>query len=393
MQDDHRETEQELRRLTRDLRDRVKELNCLFGMSHIIEQSGGSLARILPDTVKLLAASWEHSDVACARIEMEGLEFQTDNFADSPWRLNADILVHGQRSGFVEVGYLEERPERGEGPFVAEERNLINAVAERLGRTAERLRAEQLVEEREQELRERLTHLTRVSVMGEMASSIAHEVNQPLTAVSTYAQACRRMLDAGMTDSTLVPDVLDRINNEALRAGEIIHRLEDLVRKRESRRADCDIGALIRGIEKLAAVDARLRDVRLRFELDDALPKARVDEIQIQQVVLNLVRNGIDATEQADVDDREVIVHATCVDDEIRMSVTDYGCGLAEDAENNLFQPFYTTKESGMGMGLSISRSIVTAHGGRMWFSRNPERGTTFFFTIPTVKRDEHVGD
>jgi len=388
-----RETEQALRKLTHDLRERVKELNCLFGLSHIVEHSGGSLARILRETARLVAASWEHSDVACARVEMGGLEFETENCVDTPWKMSAEILVHGKPSGSIEVGYLEERPEHDEGPFLAEERTLIDAIAERLGRVAERIRAEQRVDEREQELRERLTHLTRVSVMGEMASGIAHEVSQPLTAVSTYAQACRRLLDAGMTDKTLVLDVLDRISKEALRAGEVLHRLKDLIRKRESERVYCDVGALIRGIENLAEIDGRLHDIRVLFELDDALPEAAVDEIQIQQVILNLIRNGIDATEEGDPDDRDVIVRATRVDDDIRISVTDHGCGLPEDADYQMFQPFYTTKEAGIGMGLSISRSIVTAHGGQMWFSRNPDGGTTFYFTIPIGEKENHVED
>ena len=388
-----RETEQALRTLTHDLRERVKELNCLFGLSHIVEHSGGSLARILRDTTRLLVASWEHSDVACARVEMGGLEFETDNFIDTRWRQRADILVHGKPSGSVEVGYLEERPEQDEGPFQTEERKLIDAVAERLGRVTERLRAEQRVNEREQELRERLTHLTRVSVMGEMASGIAHEVSQPLTAVSTYAQACRRLLGADMTDKTLILDVLDRISKEALRAGEVLHRLKDLIRKRESERVICDIGELFRGIENLAEIDGRLHDIRVLFELDDALAEAAVDEIQIQQVILNLIRNGIDATEEGDPQNRDVIVRATHVDNDIRISVTDHGCGIPQDADYQLFQPFYTTKESGMGMGLSISRSIVTAHGGRMWFTRNLEGGTTFYFTIPIEASEDHVGD
>jgi two-component system sensor kinase FixL len=380
---ERQQTEQAFRDLARELRARVKELNCLFSISHIVEQADRSLERILEETVELLPSSWEHSDVACARIAMGDLEFRTDNFTDTPWKQTADILVRGERVGSVDVAYLKEMPERDEGPFVAEERSLIAAVAERLGRVAERLQAERLVEEREQELRERLTHLTRVSVMGEMASSIAHEISQPLTAVATYAQACRRMVDAGITDSSLVRDALERIADEALRAGDIIHRLKDLVRKGETERTDCDINELVRNIENLASVDARLHEVKLRLELGSGLPAINADEVQIQQVILNLIRNGIDALDELESADGEVVVQTSCVGGAIQVSVTDNGCGLPEDAEDELFQPFFTTKQSGMGMGLSISRSIVDAHGGRLWFSRNPQRGTTFFFTIP----------
>jgi PAS domain S-box-containing protein len=381
---EHQRVEESLRDLATDLGKRAKELNCLFGISHIVEHSGGSLDQILRETVALLPPSWRYPDITCARIVMDDLELTTDNYQASPWRQTADIVVHEERAGMVEVSYLEERPRRDEGPFSADERSLINAVAVLLGRIAERLRAEQQVIQREQELRERLTHITRVSVMGEMASSIAHEVSQPLTAISTYAQACRRMVDDGALDSTEVQDILTRISDEAIRAGGMIHGLRDLVQKRESKRTDCDINMLVRDVERLASIDARLHDARLRFELADSLPPACVDGIQIQQVILNLIRNGIDALSDTGMELREVVLRTTALTDcEIQVSVTDYGSGLSPDVEDRLFEPFLTTKEGGLGMGLSISQSIVNSHGGRIWFARNPEGGTTFFFTLP----------
>ncbi len=386
---ERQETEKALRKLAHELTVRIKELNCLFGISHIVEHSGGSLPDILRETVSVLPASWDDPEITCARIVMNGREFKTDNFLATPWMQAAEIFVHGEEVGAIEVCYLEERPLRAEGPFLVEERSLIDAVAERLGRIAERLRAEQLLVEREQELRQRLTHLTRVSILGEMASSIAHEVNQPLTAVATYTQACRRVVEAGMTDSSELLDILQRISDEALRAGDIIHHLKDLVRGRETNRVESNINELIRDVERLASVDARLRNVTLRLELASDLPTVVVDRVQVQQVVLNLIRNGIDALEATDAEDKEVVVSSiACDSNEVRVGVSDNGCGLPEDVEDSLFEPFFTTKEDGTGMGLSISRSIVTSHGGRMWYSRNPERGTTFFFAVPTAEDD-----
>jgi PAS domain S-box-containing protein len=378
-------TDQTLRKLTGELRQRVKELNCLFSISRIVERSGGSLPYILQDTVKLLPSSWEHSDIACARIVMGELEVRSEQYSDTPWRQQAEIAAHGEPVGIVEVCYLEQRPTRDEGPFAAEERYLISAIAERLGRVAERLQTEQLLAERERELRDRLRHLTRVSVMGEMASGIAHEVNQPLTAVATYAQAGKRMVDARMADSALVSDVLERISAEALRAGDIVHRLRNLVQKREAKQVLSDINKLIEDLEHLASVDARMHDVKLLFDLASPLPPVLVDEIQIQQVLLNLIRNGIDAMENVNPEDKRLIVRTRQLDNKIEISITDYGCGLPEDAEHKLFQPFFTTKKSGMGMGLSISRSIVHSHGGNMTFEANADRGATFSFTLPAA--------
>ncbi|NIM51025.1 MAG: PAS domain S-box protein [Gemmatimonadales bacterium] len=371
--------------MAQQLQERVKELNCLYGISHIVER-GGSLDTILQETANLLPPSWEHSDVACARIVLDGHEFKTDNFRETPWRQVADLRVHGERTGTVEVCYLDERPKRDDGPFLEGERALIDAVAARLGHVAERLRAEELHRQREEELRARLTHLTRVGVMGEMASSIAHEVNQPLTAIATYAQAIRRLVEAAMMDSPEVLDALTRIREEALRAGGIIHRLRDLVRKRESERTECDVNNLIREVEHLASVDARLHDVRLCLKLSADVPVVLADGIQIQQVVLNLVRNAIDAMAESEAQPREAIIRTRTWDDgDVEVSVSDNGCGLPENADDRLFQAFFTTKKGGMGMGLSISRTIVNSHGGRMWFSRNPQGGSTFSFTLPAL--------
>ncbi len=236
-------------------------------------------------------------------------------------------------------------------------------------------------------MRERMAHLTRVSTMGEMASSIAHEVNQPLTAVATYAQACRRLIEAGEADLSDVVDVLSRIAHEAVRAGDIIHRLKDMVRRHESRWAECDLNELALDVESLAQVDARLHDVRLAFDITPDLPPALADGVQIQQVMLNLIRNGIDAVQSPGARSREVRLR-TDYDGarRLRVSVEDGGCGVPPEVEPRLFQPFFTTKDGGMGMGLSISRSIVKAHRGDIGFERNPDGGSTFYFTLPVLE-------
>jgi two-component system sensor kinase FixL len=388
------QSEQALRRLAHDLRERVKELNCLFAISHLVESAGGSLPYILQETAKLLPPSWEYPEHTCARILLDGGEYRTENYRETPWRQAADIMVHGERAGLVEVAYLQEMPRRDEGPFLAEERRLITEVAKRLGRIAERLRTEETLRAREQELRERLTHLTRVSVMGELASSIAHEVSQPLTAIATYAQACQRLLAQDATDKSEVHAVLGRISEEALRAGSILQKLRELVKKHETRWRVRDVNELVREVEHLAAVDARLHDIRLRLALSSPLPAVKVDGIQIQQVILNLVRNAIDATEDVIPEEREVLICTAARDGrEVEVSVRDHGSGLPAGAEDRLFEPFFTTKPDGIGMGLSISLSIISAHGGRMWFAPTPGGGTTFFFSLPAAQGDEHVAD
>jgi C4-dicarboxylate-specific signal transduction histidine kinase len=387
------QTEAALRKLTHQLEGRVKELDCLFGLSDVVERSRGSLDTVLKETVDLLPAAWEYPDVACARIVLDGSEYRSARYRDSIWKQEADVFVHGRKAGVVEVRYFEERPSLDEGPFLAEERRLINTIAAKLGRIAERQHAERALRDQERELRERMTHMSRVSTVGEMASNIAHEVNQPLTAISAYAQAGRRLLEAGAGDQAEIDAILMRIGQEALRAGDIIRHLQDLVRKRGTKREPSDVNALIRDIEHLASVDCRLRDVRLQLVLAPSLPTVLADGVQLQQVVLNLIRNAVDAVEMVEPEHKEVTVCTARHDSmgEVEVSVIDRGCGIQERVGDGLFEPFFTTKTGGLGMGLSISRSIVQSHGGSLWFTRNPDRGTTFSFSIPVSSHDYDV--
>jgi two-component system sensor kinase FixL len=232
--------------------------------------------------------------------------------------------------------------------------------------------------------REKLAHVARVSTMGEMATAIAHEVNQPLTAISVFAQASKRMMELDRIDRDELLDTLVQISHEAQRAGDIIHRLRALIRKRESRRVASDLNGLIRDAMSLADVDARQRNITLRLDLEEVLPIVYVDAIQVQQVVLNLVRNAIEATPNGQANGAVVLVRTErSAASEVRVSVRDEGMGLSPEAAEGLFRQFFTTKDSGMGLGLSISKTIVESHGGRMGFAANPEQGTTFFFTLP----------
>ncbi len=244
----------------------------------------------------------------------------------------------------------------------------------------ERIRAEN--EARQQ--RERLAHVTRISTLGEMAAGIAHEVNQPLTAIATYAQASARMLRMGIHETSDVLSTLDQIASEAIRGGEIIHRMQALARRGETDRMPCDINYLVRQVAGLAELDARLQGVNVKLVLEEELPPVIADGVQLQQVILNLIRNGIEASAGSNGRPSEIEVRTVRKDpSHIEVSVIDSGTGISQESADQVFEPFFTTKETGMGMGLSIGRSIVSSHGGRMWFTPNSGPGTTFSFTIP----------
>lgn len=241
-------------------------------------------------------------------------------------------------------------------------------------------------EEEVYQTREKLAQFGRLSTLGEMAASLAHELNQPLTAIATYTQACQRLIESGKSDNAEILAVLKKCNAQAQRAGEVIRRLRQFVRKRELGRQEVSCGEIIHDIAALAEVDARNSSIPLTIDVAEGLPKISVDAVQIQQVILNLIRNGIDAMMNMDQYGKGISVAVSKFEDnQVRIEVTDHGSGITKEAEEHIFQPFFTTKSSGMGLGLAICRSIIESHGGVLGFRRNPSGGTTFYFTLPAI--------
>lgn len=236
------------------------------------------------------------------------------------------------------------------------------------------------------EQQERLEHVMRLGTLGEMAAGIAHEINQPLTAIATYAQAARRLITSGRMEDDRLLDVLDKTGKQAERAGEIIRRIRTLARKQPAKRARHELNAVVLEALRLAEVDTRLHDVALEYKTADQLPQASVDSVQIQQVILNLIRNAIETKPPAQ---RIVVSTFSRADAEVVVEVADDGPGVDEELLSEIFNPFFTTKENGTGIGLSISRSIVATHGGRLEARNNAVSGATFSVVLPTVFKSE----
>ncbi len=250
----------------------------------------------------------------------------------------------------------------------------------------------QQTEARLQELQSELVHMSRLTAMGEMASALAHELNQPLSAIANYMKGSRRLLANSSDDSaSLVRDAMDKAADQALRAGEIIRRLRDFVARGESERRVEDVKKLVEEASALALVGAKDKGVRVRFDFAPGLDYVLADKVQIQQVLLNLMRNAIEAMEETPT--RELVVAtAPALGNLIEISVADTGAGIAPEISAQLFQPFVTTKRTGMGVGLSISRTIIEAHGGSIAARPNAGGGTIFSFTLPAVTKEE-AGD
>ena len=220
-----------------------------------------------------------------------------------------------------------------------------------------------------------------------MASALAHELNQPLSAIANYLKGSKMLIERGGIPQERISDAIDRAANEALRAGEIIRRLRDFVARGETERRIESLSKLIEEASALALVGAKEHAIRVRFEFEPEADLVLVDKVQIQQVVLNLIRNAVDAMEE--VARRDLIVAINGVDREtVRVSVSDTGPGISQTIADALFQPFITTKRSGMGVGLSISRTIVEAHGGRIWVEPNEGCGAIFHFTLQRVEKE-----
>jgi two-component system sensor kinase FixL len=239
-----------------------------------------------------------------------------------------------------------------------------------------------LAEQRAEQLQQQLYQVGRISELGEMASAIAHELNQPLTAITNYVRAVRQVLVVRGDASPQVTGLIDKAVDQADRAGQIIRRLRQLIGRSGTELQVCDINQVVRDALSLAMMDARSKGIDTKVDLADDLPVVLADRTQIQQVTFNLMRNSIDALEQAE---RRKVLVSTRSDGAggAEVSVADSGPGLAEEVAERLFQPFVTTKATGMGIGLSICRSIIEAHEGRIWAERTADGGTVFRFTLP----------
>ncbi|MCC8999625.1 MAG: hypothetical protein LM522_09020 [Candidatus Contendobacter sp.] len=234
---------------------------------------------------------------------------------------------------------------------------------------------------------ERLAHLIRIHTVGEMSAAIAHEINQPLMAIKNYALAALRRLKDGSAPPEKQHELLDKIVFQATRAGDVIQRLRSLVRKHDVEARELDLNHLIADTLKLVEIDCQWRDIRLETRLATNLPPVVADHIQIQQVILNLARNAIEAMEaNPDAIDPYVSIETARTGlEEVTVRVSDCGPGLASDEAERIFESFYSTKASGLGIGLSICRKMIESHGGRLWISPNPAGGAVFHFTLPAT--------
>jgi PAS domain S-box-containing protein len=320
------------------------------------------------------------------------LEFVQANYRDQVMHRIAEMLDRGRPTPLMEQqlirldGALVDVEVSGT-PCIYDGSPAIQRIVRDI---TERRRAQ---EEARQRLAE-LTHVIRLTTMGELVSELAHEINQPLYAISNFAEACLNRFRAGTVDQTEVFSWIEQIATQANRAGEILRRVGRFLRKSPPRQIPGDMNQLVRGVLELLQFDLRRGQTSLQWDLAEPLPPVKIDSIQIEQVLVNLIRNAIEAMAANPPGDRALLLRTEFLPpDRIRVAVQDGGRGIDLGQMNRLFEPFFTTKADGMGMGLAISHSIIQSHGGTLVAVCNPDRGLTFQFTLPILARQTTDGN
>ncbi|AUX30849.1 MULTISPECIES: ATP-binding protein [Sorangium] len=319
---------------------------------------------------------------------VRGLELGAVDYVSKPFvreelvaRVRTQLAIHAAARALSEKNEELAAARASLELEVARRTEELRAANQRLERELELNRAAELKVRKAQE---ELAHLNRVSAMSELAASIAHELNQPLAAILSNAQAARRLLGQAPPDVAEARAALDDIAADGRRAGKVIDRMRAMLRKGELSAVALDLGELVREVARLLASAALLAGATVRIELAPGLPRVRGDGIQLQQVLLNLLVNALDAVSRRPPEARLVVVRARPADGGgVELSVADSGEGIPPADLERIFEPFFTSKAQGLGVGLAISRSIVEAHGGRLWAERGPGQGATFRCALP----------
>lgn len=373
------------RRSQTAMRERVKELTCLYGIAKIDETTDRNLDDVLGEVVELLPPSWQYPEVAEARIVVDGQSHATAGYGEPTRALQrADVVVEGQPRGFVEVVYLEQKPEADEGPFLKEERSLIQAVAREVGYMLERRQAEHARLNLESQLR----HADRLATIGQLAAGVAHELNEPLGAILGFAQLARK--SHGLPRET--DEDIEKIVRAGLHAREVVKKLMIFARQMPPQKSLVDLNQLVE--DGLYFLDSRCQKKGIHIERRFCTETVSVtaDPSQLQQVLVNLVVNAVQAMPYGGT----IRLGTEVAGDMALLSVEDTGCGMDEETSRRAFLPFYTTKDvsEGTGLGLAVVHGIVTSHGGSIEVDSRVGRGTRFEVRLPLEgMMEERAGD
>ena len=361
------------RRTQATLRERVKELVCTYGVSQIAGQPGLSLDEQLQAVVELVPPAWQYPEIASACIILDGRAHPSRAWQEGPHRQRGDIVTAGERRGFIEVVYSREMPPSDEGPFLAEERSLLNSIARQVALMVERRQAS----EDGAKLEEQLRHAERLATIGALSAGVAHELNEPLGAILGFAQLMHkapRLAEETRRD-------LAKIVDAALHAREIVKKLMLFARQTPPQKGPLDLNKLVSdGLIFLESRCAR-EGIEVRRVLAPRLPAITADASQLQQVLVNLVVNAVQAMQGGGT----LTIRTAASERHVSLVVEDTGVGMSDEVRQRVFLPFFTTKPvgKGTGLGLSVVHGIVQAHGGVVRVESRPRAGSRFTVELP----------
>ncbi len=355
------------------LQERVKELSCLYGMSRIAETPYVSLDELMYSIMDLIPPAWQYPEITRTRIILDGIDYSLPDFESNDNTLASDIMIDNKKRGQIEIVYTRKRPELDEGPFLKEERKLLDTVAKELALIIKRRESE----EDKNKLLNQLHHADRLATVGELAAGLAHEINEPLGSILGFAQLAGKY--PGVPDQ--VRKDLEKIVRSSLHAREIIKKMMLFSRQVTPQKKQVDINHVIE--ESLYFYKSRCQKegIRMDIELQQDLPTMIADPVQINQVVVNIVVNAMQAMPHGG----KLKVSSAVSGHEIILTIQDSGVGMKKEVMDRIFDPFFTTKPAGqgLGLGLSVVHGIITAYGGSISVMSEPGRGTEFKISLP----------
>jgi signal transduction histidine kinase len=355
------------------VRERIKELTCLYGIARLAARTDLSLDRILQKIAELLPPAWLYPEIASGKIRLNGHSYTTPGFREGLYNQKSNIVVKGHKRGLVEVTYLEERPELDEGPFLKEERSLIDTIAKEVALIIERRQAE----EEKISLQNQLMHADRLATIGQLAAGVAHELNEPLSNILGFTQLAKKIHKLPKQTA----EDLEKIESASLHAREIVKKLVIFARQMPPKKTRVNLNQLVE--EELYFFESRCakEGIELVRLLAPKLPKITADAGQLHQVLVNLVVNSIQAMPKGG----KLTIKTTVEDGYISLIVEDTGIGMSEEVLRHLFVPFFTTKEvgEGTGLGLSVVHGIVSSHQGSIRVKSEVGKGTSFEIHLP----------
>ncbi|UCE18702.1 MAG: GAF domain-containing protein [Gemmatimonadota bacterium] len=366
------------------LRERVKELTCLYGIAQLVAQPDMTIEKIMQGIVEILPPAWLYPDAAAARILFDGHSYTSSGFQQGCHRQLSDIMVDEEKRGTIEVTYSEEKPELDEGPFLREERNLLDTVAKEIGFVVIRKRAET----ESTKLQEQLRHADRLATIGQLAAGVAHELNEPLGNILGFAQLIGK--DAQLAEQ--IRHDIERIEKASLHAREVIKKLMTFARQTPPQKGTVNVNRLV--AEGLSFIESRCakEGVELERILSPVVQEIKGDQSQLHQVLVNLVVNAIQAMPEGG----KLTIRTTQTESSVVLIVEDTGSGMTEDVMRQIFVPFFTTKDvgQGTGLGLAVVHGIVTSHEGTINVESKVGHGTRFEVRLPVGEpHDYRKGD